>query len=334
MSTSIAGALRTFVMAALFVVPGTALAQQRTLSVATLAPAGSTWMRVLDSANRELRRRTTQGLALQFYPGGVQGDESEVIHKMSTGRLDAGVVTAIGLGHIYRPILAFALPGMFASQAAMEASRRALAPEVEQQFRNHGYELLAWGESASPRMFSATAVHGPDDLRTVHPWIWRDDIILPALYTEAHAVGVPLQLPEVLGAIQTHRVDAVVAPPLACLALQWYTGMHFVSDAANAYGLGGIVFSRRAFESLSPEYQTILREVIAQFNGLMAHNVDRDDQTSLQTMRDRGMQLVEQTPQERAQWVSLFDRTRARLTGSRADQVAEAPWMERVRTGH
>ena len=58
-----------------------AMPAARTLSIATLAPAGSTWMTVLNAWNRELRRRTQARLALRFYPGGVQGDEAEVVRN-------------------------------------------------------------------------------------------------------------------------------------------------------------------------------------------------------------------------------------------------------------
>src|SRR5262245_41104393 len=44
----------------------------RSFSIATLAPAGSTWMRVLESWGREVRRRSNKSLSLTFYPGGVQ----------------------------------------------------------------------------------------------------------------------------------------------------------------------------------------------------------------------------------------------------------------------
>src|SRR5262245_66536444 len=73
-------------------------AATRTVTLATLAPPGSTWMRVFDAWNREVRRRSNQGLQMRIYAGGVQGDEAEVIRKIRNGRLDAGAVTAVGLG--------------------------------------------------------------------------------------------------------------------------------------------------------------------------------------------------------------------------------------------
>ncbi|MBI5514479.1 MAG: TRAP transporter substrate-binding protein DctP [Deltaproteobacteria bacterium] len=300
---------------------------QRAISVATLAPAGSTYMRVLDAANRELRRRTNNALTLRFYPGGVQGDESEVVRKMRQGRIDGAVMTGIGMGQIHRPVLAFMLPGMFPSRAGFERARSSLAPDVETQFTSQGFVVLSWGETGSPRMFSRRPIRAPSDLRLVHPWVWRDDSILPALYAEAGATGIPLQLPEVLSALQTNRVDTVVAPPLAALALQWSQSVTHVSDQSPTYGLGGIVVTRSAFNSLSADQQATVRAVITQFNSLMVRNVARDDAAALSAMTARGMQLVTLTPAERGPWTQLFERTRTRLTG----QIADAAWMNRVR---
>lgn len=308
---------------------GSAAEAQRLISVATLAPSGSTWMRGLEAANRELRRRTNGALALRFYPGGVQGDESEVVRKMRQGRLDGAVVTGVGLGQIHRPVLAFMLPGMFSNAAALTRSRNALAAEVEGQFNTNGFVLAAWGEGGAPRMFSQRPIRTPTDLRQVHPWVWRDDVILPALYGEAGARGVPLALPEVLSALQTNRIDAFVAPPLAAVALQWSTRASFVSEGANSFSVGGIVISRRAWDSLPADQQTTTREVINQFYGLVSRNVARDDERALASMTSRGITLVSYTDAERQQWAQLFQRTRARLVGT----VSDAAWMERVRNG-
>ena len=48
-------------------------------------------------------------------------------------------------------------------------------------------------------MFSTREIRVPEDLRSALPWQWHDDPILPALYAEAGAPGVPLALPEARG---------------------------------------------------------------------------------------------------------------------------------------
>jgi TRAP-type C4-dicarboxylate transport system substrate-binding protein len=307
----------------------TPAAGARTLAVATLAPAGSTWMRGLDAANRELRRRSNGALSLRFYAGGVQGDESEMVRKMRQGRLDGAVMTGVGLGQIHRPVLAFMLPGMFSDQAALERSRSALTAEVTQQFAAANFVLASWGTSGAPRLFSRLEIHTPADLARAKPWRWRDDVILPAFYTEAGARGVELALPEVLGALQTGRIDTFVAPPYAAVALQWSSQVQFVSEGVNSYSVGGIVFRKPAIDSLPADQQTTLREVIQQFSGLTNRNIARDDENAVRTMTTRGVRLVEYTAAQRTEWTALFGRARQRLVGT----ISDAAWMERVRAG-
>jgi TRAP-type C4-dicarboxylate transport system substrate-binding protein len=299
----------------------------RTLSIATLAPAGSSWARGLDAANRELRRRTNGAIALRIYAGGVQGDESEMVRKMRTGRLDGAAMTGIGLGQIHRPVLAYMLPGMFPNAEASRLSRVALSSEIEAQFLAQNFVLASWGESGGARLFSTREVHTPADLRQTHPWLWRDDVILPEFFAEAGATGVPLALPEVLSALQTHRIDTFVAPPYAAVALQWSSQVQFVSEGTGSLGVGGTVFSKRAWETIPEAQRPMVREIINNYSQLIGRNVTAADTTALASIQTRGVRLVQQTAAERAQWQTLFGRARTRLVGI----ISDAAWMERVR---
>jgi TRAP-type C4-dicarboxylate transport system substrate-binding protein len=312
-------------MCALVLASAPAVAQT-VLSMATLAPAGSTWMRVFEAANRELRRRSNGQLSLRWYPSGVQGDEAEVVRRIRTGRLDGAAITTIGLGQIHRPILAFQLPGIFAGPQNLIRAREALRPELATAFEREGFVLGAFGGTGSARVFSRRQVRTPTDLRATHPWVWRDDVVLPALFSEAGVQGVPLQVPEVLGAIQTNRVDTVFASPLIAVSLQWASSMQYMSDGANAQGLGAVVFSQRRFAALPADQQQLLRDVMNQFVGLLVRNVARDDEVAATSLQQRGVQLMTFTPAERAQWTALFTRTRHRLVGT----VGDAAWISRV----
>lgn len=313
------------VLAGFFLASTTASAQ-RVLSFATLAPAGSTWMRVYDASNRELRRRTGGQLSIRWYAGGVQGDESEVVRKIRTGRLDGAAITAVGLGQIHRPVLAFQLPGIFASPTGLTHARDALRTELNTAFIAQGFDLLGFGSTGAPRMLSTRAIRVPSDLRAAHPWQWRDDLILPVLYSEAGATGVALQVPEVLSALQTNRIDTLVASPLVAISLQWAGQMHFMSERSDAASLGAMVVSHRVMLSLPPDQQAILREVTLQYDLLLARNVTHDDETAARTLQSRGVTVVTLNDAERALWTQLFTRTRARLVGT----IADGAWIQRV----
>lgn len=297
------------------------------LSMATLAPAGSTWMQNFEAANRELRRRTSNRLSVRWYPGGVQGDEAEVIRKIRSGRLDGAAVTAVGLGQIHRPILAFQIPGMFAGVPNFIRARDALRTEINTAFDNAGFALVGFGSTGAPRMFSKNEIRTPAQLRTAHPWQWSDDLILPQVYAEAGATGVRCQVPEVLSHLQTNRIDTVFGSPLVAVSLQWAGSLSFMSDRSNSSSLGALVIKKSKLESIPAADLAVAREVWTQFDALLSRAVNAADERAAATLTSRGVRVVQLTPAERQQWVTLFNGAARRLQGI----VGDAAWIARVR---
>ncbi|MBL8601545.1 MAG: TRAP transporter substrate-binding protein DctP [Myxococcales bacterium] len=298
----------------------------RVLSVATLAPAGSTWMRVLDAWNRELRRRTNRMLSLRIYPGGVQGDESEVVRKIRSGRLDGAAVTAVGLAQIYRPALTFQMPGMFGSYRQLDAARAATNADIVREFNTAGFAFMGWADVGFSRVFSNRPVAAPSEMAGLHPYVWRDDLVMPAFFREAHVEAVRLQLPEVLSALQTNRVDSFITTPYAAVSLQWSTRATHMTDQNVGVVVGATVFGNTQMNSLSPELQTALRETATQFHQLLINNLRRDEASTLNTLSTRGLTTVQVSAAQRQQWTDLFQRTRAAL----GNTVAEPAFVQRV----
>lgn len=304
---------------------------QRVLSMASLAPPGTLIARVLDATNRELRRRTGGQLSMRWYWGGVQGDEAEVVRKVRAGRLDGGALSATGLGQVHRPIVAFQLPAMFQTPDEFVNAYRVLRPELETSFDRAGFSLLYLAPSNGARMFSREAVRAPEDLRRMRPWQWPDDVILPALYQEVGATPVSLAIPEVLGGLQSGRIDVVFGPPLAAVALQWSQHVRFMSERPSSGSLNGLVLSRNAFTSLPTDQQATLRDVIAQTAQMFGRNAQSAEADSIRVLQTQGVQAVQLTEAERSRWLQVFTGMRRRLTGV----ISDAAWIERVRaSGH
>lgn len=299
----------------------------RTLSLATLAPAGSTWMRVLTAWNRELRRRTNNALSLRIYPGGVQGDESEVVRKIRQGRLDGGSITAVGLSAVHRPALAFQMPGMFADSNALDAARRATATEINTAFTTAGFAFMGWADVGVSRVYSRTPVAAPTEMRGLHPYLWRDDRVMPAFFEEAGVSPVRLQLPEVLSALQTNRVDSFVTTPSAANALQWAQHVTHMTDQPVAVVVGATILSNTSVNALPADQQAILRETATQFHQLLIGNLRRDEAATLRGQPGRNIQTVAVSAAQRTQWMSMFERTRTRL----GSDIAPPEFIARLR---
>jgi TRAP-type C4-dicarboxylate transport system substrate-binding protein len=296
-------------------------AEGRTISLATLAPPGSTWYRVFDAWNREVRRRSNRTLQFRIYAGGVQGDEAEVIRKIRSGRLDAGAVTAVGLAQVHRPALVFQMPGLLRTYEQLDRAREALHDEMQRGFNASGFHLLGWADVGQSRIFSTAPIRQPSDMASRHPWVWRDDLIIPTFYEVVRTNPVPLQVPEVLGAIQTGRVDTAITPPVACIALQWCSRLTHMMDLPLTIVLGGTIIGHRQWQSLTEEQRTILGETAAQFHQLARRNLRRDEQEALRTLVERGMTVNAVTDAQRQEWFNAARQLRQRLIGQVADQA-------------
>lgn len=296
-------------------------AEGRTLSLATLAPPGSTWARVFDAWNRELRRRSDRALQLRIYGGGVQGDEAEVVRKIRSGRLDMASVTAVGLSQIHRPALVFQMPGILSNYQQLDRAREALASDMDAGFTSSGFHMMGWADVGQARIFSTQPTITPADFATRHPFVWRDDLVLPSLYQVVRTNSVPLQLPEVLGAIQTGRVDTAITPPVPCLALQWCSRLTHMTDMPLTIVLGGTVMGQSQWASLTPEQQTIMTETATQFHQLARRNLRRDEEQALRTLGERGTTVHSVTAAQRQEWLNIASQIRGRLAGQIADQA-------------
>lgn len=293
----------------------------KTISIATLAPPGSTWMKVFEAWNREVRRRSNKSLELRFYAGGVQGDESEVIRKIRSGRIDGAAVTAVGLSQIYRPALVFQMPGILKSYAQLDAARAAITPEMNPKFAEAGFQLLGWADVGQSYVFSTESVTKPSDLGARKPWVWRDDLVLPAFFKIVKSNPVPLQLPEVLGALQTNRVDTVITTPVAALALQWQSRVSQMLDFPLTVVIGGTVMGQKQWESLTAEQKTIMTETSAQFHALARKNLRADEEKALVTIKERNIKVLKPSDADKAEWVKVGAQVRQALTGQIADQA-------------
>jgi TRAP-type C4-dicarboxylate transport system substrate-binding protein len=176
-----------------------------------------------------------------------------MVRKMAAGQLDGAVLTAVGLGLILPSVRVLELPGMFVSEAELDATRDAMTPTFEKLFADQGYILVSWGDVGWVHTFSTQKYETVDDLKKAKPWVWTSDPLTRAMQARLGLSGVPLGVPEVLTGLATGQIDTCYGSPLAVIALQWYTKVKYASDEPLSYAIGGFVIRKDVFEQLSPE---------------------------------------------------------------------------------
>ncbi len=284
------------------------------LRIATLAPNGSSWMKVFNAWNRSVQQQTNNTLKLRFYAGGSQGDERDFVRKMRAGQVDGASITTLGLSQLVRPVLVLTVPGIFTEYAALDKVRIALSDRFEAMFEQEGYKILAWGDVGKTRLFSTERIERPSDIKKLRPWAWKDDVIFTEFLKVVGANPVRLGMPEVYPGLQTRMIDTVPASALAAMAMQWHTRLKYVSARNSGIIVGATVIRQEKLDALSEEHRKVLLDTGRQVEAALKKSIREDDANAYETMLKRGMLAVD-TKEHEAEWNEVSREVRERLTG-------------------
>lgn len=294
---------------------GAAAAEPATeIRIATLAPNGSSWMKVFNAWNRSIQKLTNNTLKLRFYAGGSQGDERDFVRKMRAGQVDGASITTLGLSQLVRPVLVLTVPGVFTEYAELDKVRDELSDQFSEMFEKEGYTVLAWGDVGKTRLFSTQQIERPSDLKKMRPWAWKDDVIFTELLKVVGANPVRLGMPEVYPGLQTRMIDTVPASALAALAMQWHTRLKYVSSRNSGIIVGATVIRSDKLAALSEEHRKVLLETSSRVEDALKKSIRRDDANAYATMLKRGMSVID-TDAHQAEWEDVGRQVRERLAG-------------------
>lgn len=284
------------------------------LRMATLAPSGSSWMKVFNAWNQSLQKVTNGTLKFSFYAGGSQGDERDFVRKMRAGQMDGAAITTTGLGILVRSVLVLAVPGVITEYAQLDRVRTELNPDFAEMFDKAGYKLLGWGDVGKTRIFSKEKFDKPSDFKRLRPWAWKDDLIFSEFLKVVGANPVSLGVPEVYPSLQTKIIDTVPASALAAVSLQWYTQLKYVTASSNGIIVGATIIKKDKFDALTEEQKTALVDTGVRAHKALNKSIRRDDDKAYATILKRGISTVDTTPYQ-AEWDAAAEKTRKNLTG-------------------
>lgn len=317
---------------AAFALPGTTTTSKAeesyTLRIATLAPAGSSWMKIVNAWNKTLQDKTKGRLKLRTYPGGAQGDERDFIRKMRVGQLDGAVVTMTGMSMVVRAMIVLVLPGFLDTYEELDRVRAKMAPEFEAMFDKEGFKLVGWGDAGKNRLFAAKPFRSPSDLKSLRPWVWKDELVFVELYDVIGANAVRLGVPEVYPALQTRMIDMVSSSALTAVALQWFTRVKYMTGWNSAIIAGGTIMRKDKFDELPPDLQEIFQSTADRAHDLINKTIRKDDEEAYKLVVKRGIQVVD-AGDAKAEWDAAYNKVRDNFTGrlfskSLLDAVTEA----------
>ncbi len=276
---------------ALVLVPQRAAAQGQVVKLATLVPEGSVWDKSMREMGSEWAASTQNRVVLRVYPGGVAGDEPDLVRKMRIGQFQAAAVTTAGLANIDPAFNVFNIPMFFTSYPELYATLGKLEPVLRERLEDKGFVLLAWGHAGWVYFFTKTPVNSVDGLRKTKMFMWSGDDKMVALWKTQGFQPVPLAATDIMTALQTGMINSYPTTPLLGLTLQWYRQTPNMVGMGMAPLVGGLIMTKAAWSKIAPADQQRILVACRKLQKHLEVEVPRQDTTAVTEMQKRGLKV-------------------------------------------
>jgi TRAP-type C4-dicarboxylate transport system substrate-binding protein len=285
------------------------------LKIATVAPDGSRWMQQMRAGAEEVDARTSGRVTLKFYPGGVMGNDAQVLRKIRVGQLQGGAFTAGGLAERYNGLNLYGIALLFNSLEEIDVVRAQLDPELAAGLDRAGLVTFGFIEGGFANLLSNEPIRTVDDMRRKKVWVPEGDAIsFLAMETMGLSPSV-LPVTDVLTGLQTGLIEITFASPVAALVLQWHTKVKYITDIPVSYSMGVFAIDKNVFASLSAEDQRIVREVMTRYIEGLDREARDDNRKAAEALAKSGLQTVTVQPADLASWRSTLEAVWPKLRG-------------------
>lgn len=291
-------------------------ANEVVIKMATIAPQGSEWYTALQEMGAAWQKSSHGQVAFRLYPGGVAGDDTDVVRKMRLGTLDASLLTVIGLSNIDRSVLALEVPLAYTNYAELDCVLNQLSPQLEKLLESKGFIVLGWTDGGWAHFFTKSPVRTPEDMKKMKMFVSAGDDQFVELMKKVGFNPVPLPSTEISTALQTGLVNSVTSTAQGVVLLQWYRQVGYMTDFSWAVLLGGIVVSKSTWEKIPADLRPGLKEEAANACRLMREFARQSEPKDIDVLKKHGLQIVPVDSEVLNEWRRLIEGAVPQFRGS------------------
>jgi len=306
-------ALLLFALSALLAAPAAA---GTTVKVATLAPKGSAFHKVLAQLADEWKTISEGEVRLKIYPGGVAGDDAEVVRKIRLGTLHGGLITAGGLREISLAAHALQIPLAYRSWDEYDYVLDKMRPTLDAAYRAEGFEVLAWGDGGWVRLLSKKPIITPEEAGAQKLFVFQGSAAQIELWRKTGFNPVPLPATEITTALQTGLIEAVPTTAQAAVLMRWHDHARHLTEAKWAPFVGALIIDRKVWDGLEPGLRTRLATAARQAGERLQSISRKTDADSVTEMASRGLTVNPIPPAIMKRWQAKVDDAKGDIRGT------------------
>jgi len=308
--------LRVLAIALAFAAPAAEAADAVVVKLGTSAPEGSSWDQIFKTMGEAWTQRTAGGVVLRIYPGGVLGDEPDLVRKMRVGQIQAAALTAVGLSAIDASVAALQIPMMFRSYAELDEVRERLRPALEKRLLEKDFVVLNWGDAGWVMFFAKEPFTTPEDVKSMKLFVWAGDNEAVDIWKGAGFHPVPLPATDILTGLQTGLINAFDTTPLLALSSQWFGQAPHLLDLKWAPLVGATVITKKTWDRIPAASRPALLEAAAQAGDRLKGDIRAANDKAIAAMQEHGLKVIPASPAVEAAWQKIAEGIYPRLRGT------------------
>jgi TRAP-type C4-dicarboxylate transport system substrate-binding protein len=291
-------------------------AGSQTVKMGSLLPDGSPWDQALHELSARWHELSGGEITLKIYPGGITGDEPDMLRKLRIGQLQAAVLTGAGLAQIDPGLLVLQLPLLIADDRELSYLLETLRPVLTARLEERGYVPVLWTVAGWAHFFSRRPVSTPAELQKQRLHMPPGNPRETAVLKKAGFQVVPLPINDVLMALQSGLVEAFIGSPLTAAVMQWFGSARYMCALRWAPLIGAVVVARETWQQISPSLRPRLLQTAAEVEELLQTRTIRLEEKALQIMLDNGLVIRPVPAAARSEWEALARSGTEQLVGS------------------
>ena len=284
-----------------------AIARKTIIKMATLAPEGTPWHALIAKMGERWSEETNGNVRLRIYPGGIVGDERDMIRKMRIGQIHGAAISAEGLSEVNPQYTYCFIPLFFQGYKDIDFIRNQIKDDLVSGAEENGVKVLTMVDVGWVYWFTKDPVITPDDLKSQKIWTWAGDYKTAKLWDEAGFNAIPLSVPDVHSSLQTGLVNAMAFPPLYVAANQYFG---ITSNMLNMkWGIltAALVIDLKIWNRIKPKYQKIMQKVSDEIGLEYQLNNRKEEDDAVEVMKEYGLKVNDLSPEQLSEWNMLVE---------------------------
>lgn len=314
-------------MAAFGLMAGGAIAKDLRLSMAP--PPNSPWGKVAQKFVDKVDELSGSKLTIVPFMGSKLGGEQDVIKQIARGRVDMGVMSNTAVSLVVPEFGLLASPYAFDSAEQFDCvADNHLLDTYGAEFDAAGIKTLSWMEVGYQVIYTKTGARVPADLKgkKIRTAPSATDTMF---MQQAGVTAVPLSPKDTIPAMKTGQVEGATQLSVFGIVVGYPKVAPHITLTRHQHQVGGVVISKKTWESLSNEEQGWVTEAAPIF--LELRNALRGAEGALlKKAAGEGATIIELTDEELGQWKALVGPAQEKILSEMGDS-AKSKW-EAIRT--